>query len=109
MASQALEQILEFAPSLGQTRTHQTIDTYTSGTTKLYSFDPPKPLGTFSGLKPSGFGVLKHDIGYGLQERYDFSGHNNTTPHLNYDLLNAKKYFSINALRDAHHIDLFKK
>jgi len=41
MASQALEQMLEFAPSFGQTKMYQTIDRYTSGTTKLYSFDPP--------------------------------------------------------------------
>lgn len=42
--TQALEQILEFTPRI-QTRMYQTIDTYTSRTTKIYSFDPPKPFG----------------------------------------------------------------
>ena len=109
MASQALEQMLEFAPSFGQTKMYQTIDRYTSGTTQLYSFDPPKPLGTFSGFQPSGFGVLRNDLGFGLQERYDFSGHGGTEPHLNYDLLGANKKFSKDALGDAHYMDLFKK
>lgn len=39
MASQALEQMLEFASSLGQTQMYQTIDVYTAGTTALYT--PP--------------------------------------------------------------------
>lgn len=43
MASQALEQMLEFAPSFGQTRMYQTIDVYTAGTTALYT-PPPKPF-----------------------------------------------------------------
>lgn len=108
MTSQALEQMLEFAPSFGQTRRYETIDVYIAGTTALYT-PPPKPLGTFSGLQPSGFGVLRKDLGFGLQERYDFSGHGGTGPHLNYDLIGAKKEFSIKALGDAHYIDLFKK
>jgi hypothetical protein len=43
MASQALEQMLEFAPSFGQTRMYQTIDVYAAGTTALYT-PPPKPF-----------------------------------------------------------------
>lgn len=39
MANQTLEQMLEFAPSFGQTRMYQTIDVYTAGTTALYT--PP--------------------------------------------------------------------
>ena len=46
MSSQALEQMLNntFVPNIAQDRMYQTIDTYTTGTTQLYSFDPPKPL-----------------------------------------------------------------
>lgn len=65
--------------------------------------------GTFSGFQPSGFGVLRNDLGFGLQERYDFSGHGGTEPHLNYDLLGAKKDFSLEALGNAHFMDLFKR
>jgi len=44
MASQSLEQMLELVPIIGQDKIYQTIDTYTNGTTQLYSFDPPKPI-----------------------------------------------------------------
>lgn len=45
--TQALEQRLgsEIVPSVGQDRMYGTIDQYAAGTTALYSFDPPKPLG----------------------------------------------------------------
>jgi hypothetical protein len=43
MASQALEQIVEFAPRM-QTGLNRTIDIYTAGTTALYT-PPPKPFG----------------------------------------------------------------
>jgi hypothetical protein len=54
MASQALEQMLDntFVPNIAQDRIYQTIDTYTLGTTQLYSFDPPKPLGGNIGQLP---------------------------------------------------------
>ncbi|MDI3474054.1 MAG: hypothetical protein PWR30_377 [Candidatus Woesearchaeota archaeon] len=48
MESQALEQLLEntFVPKIGQDRMYQTIDTYTIGTTVLYSSGKPldKPI-----------------------------------------------------------------
>ena len=40
-----------FVPNIAQDRMYQTIDTYTTGTTQLYSFDPPK-------IKPSYNGVV---------------------------------------------------
>ena len=70
MASQALEQMLEntFVPNIAQNRMYQTIDTYTGGTTQLYSFDPPKPLGL---QNPQPF-----QYGYSLGDGYklDFHG-----------------------------------
>ena len=109
MSSQALEQMLEntFVPNIAQNRMYQTIDTYTGGTTQLYSFDPPKPMDLPMGgigpepLKPldRGYGDMSPnnsdvlgnryelDNGYQLGERFDFSGHDDTEPHLNYDIL----------------------
>ncbi|MEK6874333.1 MAG: hypothetical protein AABX52_01130 [Nanoarchaeota archaeon] len=110
MASQALEQMLEFAPTIGQERTYGTIDTYTKGTTVLYSFDPPRTFNSIgsmdSGFQLGGPGNIRRDIGYGLQERYDFSGHNGFEPHINYDLIGT----NIN-LGPSHHInlDIFKE
>ena len=52
MPSQALEQMLGFAPTLGQTRMYETIDIYTAGTTALYT-PPPKPLDGNIGQIPS--------------------------------------------------------
>lgn len=51
MSSQALEQMLEFAPSFGQTKMYETIDVYTAGTTALYT-PPPKPFGGNIGQIP---------------------------------------------------------
>ncbi len=89
MASQALEQMLEFAPTFGQTRTYETIDTYARGTTVLYSFDPPKPMTPFFPTS-TGFGII---IPNPLDEikdyhetfkidRYDnlYGGHSSITP-----------------------------
>jgi len=45
--TQALEQMLELVPAMGQDRLYGTIDQYAGGTTVLYSFDPPKPLAPF--------------------------------------------------------------
>ena len=44
MTSQALEQMLELVPTIGQEGMYQTIDTYAAGTTALYT-PPPKPFG----------------------------------------------------------------
>ena len=112
MASQALEQMLdrELVPAFGQARTYGTIDTYTAGTVVLYSFDPPKPFNPIgsmgSGFQLGGPGNIRQDIVYGLQERYDFSGHNGLGPHINYDILGTKTN-----LGPSHRIDLdiFKK
>ena len=57
MASQVLEQMLEFAPKLEQTKLYETIDVYTAGTTALYT-PIPRPLGTFSGFKLFGLGAI---------------------------------------------------
>ncbi|MCC7574790.1 hypothetical protein KO361_04320 [Candidatus Woesearchaeota archaeon] len=111
MASQALEQMLEttFVPNIPRNRMYQTIDTYTGGTTQLYSFDSPKPFNPIgsmgSGFQTGSQGNIRKDLGNGLQERYDFSQHDSTI-HINYDLFGAKKDFSAKALGDAHKIDL---
>lgn len=56
MASQALEQMLEHAPSFWQIRMYGTIDKYAAGTIALYTL-PLKPLneniGQFPGLPSS--------------------------------------------------------
>ena len=54
MSSQALEQIVDnvLVPTIGQDRIYQTIDTYTSGTIELYSFDPPKPMEPITVSRP---------------------------------------------------------
>ncbi len=60
MASQALEQMLAntFVPNIAQDKMYQTIDTYTSGTTTLYSSGKP--------LNPPNFqGSLGQSIGPG--------------------------------------------
>jgi hypothetical protein len=109
--TKVLEQMLgsEILPTMGQDRMYATIDTYAVGTTALYSFDPPKPIGTFSNFQLGSPGNIRQDMNVGLQERYDFSGHNGTEPHLNYDLLGAKRDFILEALGNAHYMDLFKK
>jgi len=40
-----------------------------------------------SGFVLGNYGNIRRDLGYGLQERYDFSGHNRTKPHLNIDIM----------------------
>ena len=108
MASEALEGILETTPTFGRTGMYTTIDVYVAGTAALYTPEQkPNPIGSMgSGLQLGGMGVLRKDLGDGLQERYDWSGHDGTEPHLDYDLLNATKKFSIKALGDAHQTDL---
>lgn len=90
MASQALEQIVEFAPSIERIGASETIDVYTSGTTVLYSFDPPpKPFEPFFPTS-TGFGI---NVRLPLDEikdyhetfkidRYDnpYGGHSSITP-----------------------------
>lgn len=110
MASQALEQMLSFVPRMGQEdRAYRTLDVYTSGLTQMYTgpMKPFNPIGSMdSGFQLGGPGNIRQDIGYGLQERYDFSGHNGLGPHINYDILGT----NIN-LGPSHRIDLdiFKK
>ncbi|MEK6874313.1 MAG: hypothetical protein AABX52_01030, partial [Nanoarchaeota archaeon] len=52
-----------FAPTIGQERTYGTIDTYTQGTTVLYSFDPPRTFGLMDS-QPFQYG---YDLGGGYQ------------------------------------------
>ncbi len=61
MSSQALEQMLDDAPTIAQNRMYQTIDTYTGGTTQLYSFDPPKPNLTIRDFPVSGVQLHIHE------------------------------------------------
>ncbi|MFH1332968.1 MAG: hypothetical protein ABIH53_01885 [archaeon] len=61
-----------------------------------------------SGLKLGSYGNLRHDLGYGLQERFDFSGHDGTV-HVNYDLKGSDKKFSKEALKDEHKLTLWEK
>ena len=72
MASQALEQMLELVPTIGQERMYQTIDTYAAGTTVLYT-PPPKPFGLQTG-QPFQYG---YNLGGGY--KLDFHGLNETT------------------------------
>lgn len=79
MASQVLEQILDniLIPKIGQNRMYQTIDIYTVGTTQLYSFDPPKPIG-LQNAQPFQFG---YDLP-GTNTQYHF--HGSDKDHLTY-------------------------
>ncbi len=57
MASQALEQMLEFALRSWQKQLYQTTDVYTAGTTALYT-PPPKPFNPKPFFPTStGFGI----------------------------------------------------
>jgi hypothetical protein len=113
MTSQALEQMLSSVSGMGQTgRAYRTLDVYTGGISHMYSGPMPPPIGGFNdiGATGSGFqkgsqGNIRLNLGYGLQERYDFSKHDGTV-HINYDLIGAKKRFTEEALGDAHKIDL---
>ncbi len=68
--TQALEQMLELVPTIGQDRMYGTIDQYATGTTALYSFDPPKPMAPMPGtqIKPLGndFAILPYGNQTGL-------------------------------------------
>jgi len=111
MGIQELERMLGnvSVPIVDSNRMYTTIDLYAYGTTHLYSGDPPKPsnpIGSMgSGFQTGAQDNIRRDLGNGLQERYDFSGHDGTA-HVNYDLLGANKGFSAKALGDAHKIDL---
>ncbi len=126
MTSQVLEQIVESKAgvSTASSRTgYNTLDAYTAGVSKAYSgpiddidVDPidngmgqthGDPIGTHTEFERGNQGNIRRDLGNGLQERYDFSGHDNKDPHLNYDLSGASKKFTTNALEETHMIDLF--
>ena len=91
------------------------IDQYAPNTLAMYSGSyggPPNPLNLNIGSQGSGYqkgspGNIRKDLGYGLQERIDFSGHDDSEPHINYDLLGADGKFSSDALGDAHSVKLF--
>jgi hypothetical protein len=69
-----------------------------------------QPIGSNnSGLQPGSTGNVRKLVTPSLQERYDFSGHGGSKPHLNYDLPGASKDFSAGALGDAHKINLWDK
>ena len=71
MSSQALEQMLEntFVPNIAKDRMYQTIDTYTDGTTALYSsgkpLDQPKIIPSDNGV------VIPHPKIPGVPDLHD--------------------------------------
>jgi len=74
------------------------IDYYKTLVTALYTGPIKKkfnPIGTFSDFKVKN-NVLRHDIPgvepLKIQERFDFSGHGGSAPHINYDYPQVKKY-----------------
>ena len=92
MATKALEQILKgaYVPEIAQSRLSRTIDTYVSGTTALYTGKILKPFGSGgSGFQRGGWGNIRRPLykneDITIQERFDFSGHNNSLPHYNLD------------------------
>ena len=109
MVNKLLKQKLSLLP---KGKRHKTIDVYAGGTIVLYSGKPLpkynfKPIGSQGGgFQSAGRGVIRRDLGNGLQERIDYSGHNGAQPHINYDLLGATKKFSKDALGDAHYVNL---
>lgn len=94
MASQALEQMLELVPRMGQEdRAYQTLDVYTSGLSQMYT-GPMGPPGAPFGLPgpwlpPQQFGIggpgEARVVYPGLiqRERVDFSGHSGLPTHNN--------------------------
>ncbi|MFH0752330.1 MAG: hypothetical protein V1914_01905, partial [archaeon] len=61
---------------------------------------------TIGGFRCDKPGVIFREVCDGLLERYDWSGHDGTSPHLNQDLLGAEKSFNIRNLGPAHNIGL---
>lgn len=121
---QVLEQIVEGVPSTEK----ESIDIYTSGSIEMYTgfAQGPQQIRDFQTTLPQyGIGGPKSIEGSGsilranydldkdwkLQERFDFSEHNDTSPHINYDLLNPKGSVikeSPSILGDIHQINLDK-
>ncbi len=65
------------------------------------------PIGSQdSGFQVGSRGNIMHGVEIGIQERYDFSGHNNNPAHINYDLIGADGAFGQKALGDSHSMDL---
>jgi len=90
------------------------IDYYKTLITALYTGPIKKkfnPIGTFSDFKVNKGGSIMRDIPgvdpLPLQERFDFSGHDNLLPHINYDIKGMSHKKSAKLLGDAHIIDLW--
>ena|SRR3989339_96860 len=67
------------------------------------------PIGSQgSGFEKGSIGNIRHDLNLGLQERFDFSGHDKTV-HVNYDLKGSKKGYSGKALKEEHKVTLWDK
>jgi len=60
-----------------------------------------KPIGTTSDFRTGGMGNVRLPDPV-LQERYDFSGHRNSSPHVNYEVPGMKP----DVLGDSHHVPL---
>jgi hypothetical protein len=67
----------------------------------------PDPIGTVTDFQALSVGNIKIGDYDGLQERVDFSGHNGSQPHLNYDIYGANARFSRESLGDAHARNLY--
>ena len=82
---------------------------------KIEPLYQPNLIGTHSDFNAGSKNNLRRDLGFGLQERFDFSGHGGSEPHVNYDIisnnyLNTEKTFkplSKNPLGDSHYKNLF--
>lgn len=104
MESQALEQLLvnTFVPKIAQDRMYQTIDTYATGTTVLYSSGKPLEPAENFGIGP---GLAREIPGTdGLIERFRYDDHEPFGQHLNYEIIVSGK--DRKPIIDNHHIPL---
>jgi hypothetical protein len=110
-----LEQVLENV-SVVHGLDRESIDLYAQGTVALYSGDGFQTNLCSFGIGKSIEGpgsILRNsynlDDGYKLQERFDFSKHNNTVPHINYEIRNPLGSVDRNLnslLDDSHQVNL---
>lgn len=61
---------------------------------EMFGYAMSSGFGSGIGSKGSGFmkgnsGSIRRDLGFKVQERYDWSGHNGTMPHLNHDVIGS--------------------
>ncbi|MGM5480118.1 MAG: hypothetical protein ACQESC_01540 [Nanobdellota archaeon] len=132
--------MISSVPRKGQEdRAYQTLNVYTSGLSHMHS-GPMKPIGSNSNFMHGSQNNIQqdHNLGemtgnqnldrYNLTERYDLSGHDNTSPHLNQNINDMNQLNNFGGSKDiitggssnksmdgykglgpAHNIDLFNK